>query len=308
MGGQIQQSRADGGVGARRRQHWRRLAAPAARARVQREGDRAPHREAPAAPGLARRLRRRATGARATTGAGWPRCSRAARTPCSATRARRRSGGSCPRAGSVHVSVIAASTGASRDRRPSPASRSARATSRDMPRHPVTTAGLHADRPRRRPRRRDDSRRRSTRRTSATWSTRTSFASRSADARRQTGVRRAPQPPGPSAPSRSPTPSSSGASCRSRAKAGLSAAGDPGPVNGFRVDFYWPDLGLVVETDGLRYHRTPAQQARGPDARPDARRGRADGAPLHARPGPVRAEHVRSILRPSSAIAELTPL
>ena len=33
-------------------------------------------------------------------------------------------------------------------------------------------------------------------------------------------------------------------------------------LNGFRVDFYWPDLGLVVETDGLRYHRTPAQQAR----------------------------------------------
>ncbi|MGI8845335.1 MAG: type IV toxin-antitoxin system AbiEi family antitoxin domain-containing protein [Thermoleophilaceae bacterium] len=33
-------------------------------------------------------------------------------------------------------------------------------------------------------------------------------------------------------------------------------------VNGFRVDFFWPDLGLVVETDGLRYHRTPAQQAK----------------------------------------------
>jgi very-short-patch-repair endonuclease len=33
-------------------------------------------------------------------------------------------------------------------------------------------------------------------------------------------------------------------------------------VNGFRVDFFWPELGLVVETDGLRYHRTPAQQAR----------------------------------------------
>ena len=32
-------------------------------------------------------------------------------------------------------------------------------------------------------------------------------------------------------------------------------------VNGFRVDFFWPDLGLVVETDGLRYHRTAAQQA-----------------------------------------------
>jgi len=33
-------------------------------------------------------------------------------------------------------------------------------------------------------------------------------------------------------------------------------------VNGFKVDFYWPDLDLVVETDGLRYHRTPAEQAR----------------------------------------------
>jgi len=33
-------------------------------------------------------------------------------------------------------------------------------------------------------------------------------------------------------------------------------------VGGFRVDFFWPDLGLVVETDGLTYHRTPSQQAR----------------------------------------------
>jgi very-short-patch-repair endonuclease len=33
-------------------------------------------------------------------------------------------------------------------------------------------------------------------------------------------------------------------------------------VNEFEVDFYWPDLGLIVETDGLRYHRTPAEQAR----------------------------------------------
>jgi very-short-patch-repair endonuclease len=32
--------------------------------------------------------------------------------------------------------------------------------------------------------------------------------------------------------------------------------------NGARVDFFWPELGLVVETDGLRYHRTPAQQAK----------------------------------------------
>jgi len=45
------------------------------------------------------------------------------------------------------------------------------------------------------------------------------------------------------------------------------AAGLPPPmtkqhVNGFEVDFHWPALGLVVETDGLRYHRTPAEQAR----------------------------------------------
>lgn len=40
-------------------------------------------------------------------------------------------------------------------------------------------------------------------------------------------------------------------------------------VNGFEVDFFWPALGLVVETDGLRYHRTPSAQAR------DARRDRA---------------------------------
>jgi hypothetical protein len=43
------------------------------------------------------------------------------------------------------------------------------------------------------------------------------------------------------------------------------AAGLPTPltkhfVNDFEVDFYWPDLGLVIETDGLQYHRTPFAQ------------------------------------------------
>ncbi len=33
-------------------------------------------------------------------------------------------------------------------------------------------------------------------------------------------------------------------------------------LNEFEVDFFWPDLGLVVETDGWRYHRTPAAQTR----------------------------------------------
>ena len=49
-------------------------------------------------------------------------------------------------------------------------------------------------------------------------------------------------------------------------------------VNGFRVDFYWPDLGLVVETDGLRYHRTPAQQTA--DLRRDQRHSAAGLTPL----------------------------
>lgn len=33
-------------------------------------------------------------------------------------------------------------------------------------------------------------------------------------------------------------------------------------VNGYEVDFFWPELGLVVETDGLRYHRTASEQTR----------------------------------------------
>lgn len=46
------------------------------------------------------------------------------------------------------------------------------------------------------------------------------------------------------------------------AKAGLPVPLTGQWVNEFEVDFYWPDLGLVVETDGLRYHRTPGAQAR----------------------------------------------
>jgi very-short-patch-repair endonuclease len=45
------------------------------------------------------------------------------------------------------------------------------------------------------------------------------------------------------------------------------AAGFPLPLTkhrvlGYEADFWFPDHGLVVETDGLRYHRTPSQQAR----------------------------------------------
>ena len=43
-------------------------------------------------------------------------------------------------------------------------------------------------------------------------------------------------------------------------QAGLSGPHTQAWLNGCRVDFYWPELGPVVETDSLTYHRTPAQQ------------------------------------------------
>ena len=46
------------------------------------------------------------------------------------------------------------------------------------------------------------------------------------------------------------------------AAAGLPQPATKAMVNGFEVDFFWPELGLVVETDGLRYHRTASTQAR----------------------------------------------
>ncbi|HYI80638.1 MAG TPA: type IV toxin-antitoxin system AbiEi family antitoxin [Thermoleophilaceae bacterium] len=45
-------------------------------------------------------------------------------------------------------------------------------------------------------------------------------------------------------------------------RSGLSLPDTGTRLNGFRVDFHWPGLGLVVETDGLRYHCTAAQQMR----------------------------------------------
>jgi very-short-patch-repair endonuclease len=46
------------------------------------------------------------------------------------------------------------------------------------------------------------------------------------------------------------------------ARAGLPSPQTQRHLNGFRVDFFWADLGLVVETDGLRYHRTAEQQVK----------------------------------------------
>lgn len=68
-------------------------------------------------------------------------------------------------------------------------------------------------------------------------------------------------------------------------------------LNGFKVDFYWPDLGLVVETDGLRYHRTAAQQER--DRIRDQAHSAAGLTPLRFTHGQVRFEslHVEDTLR-----------
>jgi hypothetical protein len=62
------------------------------------------------------------------------------------------------------------------------------------------------------------------------------------------------------------------------AEAGLSFPLSKQIVNGWEVDFYWPDLGLVIETDGLRYHRTASSQAR--DARRDRSHALAGMTPL----------------------------
>ena len=68
-------------------------------------------------------------------------------------------------------------------------------------------------------------------------------------------------------------------------------------LHGFKVDFYWPALGLVVETDGLRYHRTAAQQAR--DRRRDQAHAAAGLTPLRFTHAQVRykAAEVESTLR-----------
>jgi very-short-patch-repair endonuclease len=81
----------------------------------------------------------------------------------------------------------------------------------------------------------------------------------------------------------------------------LRSAGLPEPetgryVNGFKVDFFWPHLGLIVETDGLRYHRTPAQQTR------DRRRDQ-----VHAATGltPLRFTHAQVRYEPAHVVRML---
>lgn len=92
------------------------------------------------------------------------------------------------------------------------------------------------------------------------------------------------------------------------------AAGLPVPltkveVDEFEVDFFWPDLGLVVETDGWRYHRTPATQTR--DALRFQTHTAAGLTPLRFSHWQVKYEpdHVTNILRRTAAnlLASLHP-
>lgn len=80
------------------------------------------------------------------------------------------------------------------------------------------------------------------------------------------------------------------------ASAGLPTPLTKQKVNEFEVDFFWPDLGLVVETDGWRYHRTPAAQTR--DALRFQRHTAAGLTPLRFSHYQVKYEpcHVRQIL------------
>jgi very-short-patch-repair endonuclease len=68
-------------------------------------------------------------------------------------------------------------------------------------------------------------------------------------------------------------------------------------VNGYKVDFYWPHLNLVVETDGLTYHRTPAQQAA------DQRRDQAHAAAGTER---LRFTHGQVAYEPTHTIETLS--
>lgn len=70
-------------------------------------------------------------------------------------------------------------------------------------------------------------------------------------------------------------------------------------VNGYRVDFWWPELGLVVETDGGTYHRTPGQQTKD---------RREDQAHVLAGLVPLRFTHEQVRYHPGEVLEVLVPV
>jgi very-short-patch-repair endonuclease len=89
------------------------------------------------------------------------------------------------------------------------------------------------------------------------------------------------------------------------ASAGLPTPLTKATVNDFEVDFYWPTLGLVVETDGWRYHRTPSAQTR--DALRDQTHTASGLTPLRFSHYQVKYEpdHVHDVL--TRTLANLRP-
>lgn len=79
-------------------------------------------------------------------------------------------------------------------------------------------------------------------------------------------------------------------------KAGLPAPRTQVRLDGYRVDFYWPDLGIVVETDSLRYHRTAFKQAG------DKRR---DNAHVGSGLAPLRFTHGQVVHEPDYVLRTL---
>jgi len=72
-------------------------------------------------------------------------------------------------------------------------------------------------------------------------------------------------------------------------------------VNGHRVDFHCPELGLVIEADGGTFHRTPMQQTN--DRRRDQAHLAAGLTPLRFTHAQIRyePEHVEAVLRAVAA-------
>jgi very-short-patch-repair endonuclease len=68
-------------------------------------------------------------------------------------------------------------------------------------------------------------------------------------------------------------------------------------VNGEKVDFFSPTLGVVIETDGGRFHRTPLQQTK--DRRRDQLHLASGLIPLRFTHGQIRYEpqYVEDVLR-----------
>ncbi len=237
---------------------------PTARIRGASEGDPAPAQVRPPLSALPWRLLRRPPGSRPARLAGGsdPRC-RARRLRQSCQRRRASPHRSFPLTADPRLgSGQRGSPEAWRLGRPSPRPEAPRCPlRRPHPPHPRHRPGRHDHRHRTRP-----FARRARRRCQRGGQARPDHAGGSARA-----GRRQPASPGRRPCPPRPRPAHVRAQ-RLRARAALRAHRPPrlrlgkpktrSYRNSHRVDFWFEELGLVVETDGLRYHRTPAQQSR----------------------------------------------